>query len=114
MRAQSVSRVPFPCGSSSQRVSFPPQLYSSSLGASARTTWVSLTNGCGVPTVESFAVPTLPRFRSASNGAHSRSCSGSVSAAQTFFGGWRRSRTSTSVQASPSLRTSAPTAAPGA
>jgi ABC-type polysaccharide/polyol phosphate transport system ATPase subunit len=39
------------------------------LGASARFTWVSDTCGVGAPTVESFAVPTAPRFRSESNGA---------------------------------------------
>src|SRR4029077_20250567 len=39
---------------------------------------------------------------------------GSVSASQTLAGGWRRSRTSTSVQLSPSFRISAPEAAPGA
>src|SRR2546425_6600168 len=115
MLCQSVSRVPPPpSGSSSQRMSFPPQLYSSALGASARFTWVSVTCGAGAPTVESFAVPTAPRFRSESNGAHSRRCSGSVSASQTFAGGWERSRTRTSVHFSPSFRTSAPEAAPGA
>src|SRR5437870_5675550 len=113
MLCQSVSRVPPPpSGSNSQRMSFPPQLYSSALGASARFTWVSVT--CGTPTVESFAVPAAPRFRSESNGAHSRRCLGSVSASQTFAGGWERSRTRTSVHFSPSFRTSAPEAAPGA
>ena len=34
-----------------------------------------------------FWVPTAPRLRSASNGAHSRSCAGSVSDCQTFAGG---------------------------
>src|SRR5207249_2952062 len=115
MLCQSVSRVPPPpSGSSSQRMSCPPQLNSSTLGASARFTWVSDTCGVGTPTVESFAVPTVPRFRSESNGAHSRRCSGSVSAFQTFAGGWGRSRTRTSVHFSPSFRTSAPEAAPGA
>src|SRR5438876_926069 len=112
---QSVSRVPPPSsGSSSQRMSPPPQVYSSALGASARFTWVSETYGVGAPAVESFAVPTAPRFRSESNGAHSRRCSGSVSAFQTFAGGWGRSRTRTRVHFSPSFRTSAPEAAPGA
>src|SRR6476660_3125623 len=114
MLCQSVSRVPPPpSGSSSQRRSCPPQLNSSAFGASARFTWVSVTGGVGAPTVESFAVPTVPSLRSASNGAHSRSCSGSVSAFQTLGGGWERSRTRTSVHVSPSLRTSAPEAAPG-
>src|SRR5262245_1299129 len=114
MLCQSVSRVPPPAsGSSSQRISCPPQLNSSTLGASARFTWVSVTCGVGAPTVESFAVPTAPRFRSESNGAHSPRCSGSVSAFQTFAGGWGRSRTSTSVHFSPSFRISAPEAAPG-
>ena len=100
MLCQSVSRVPLPAsGSSSQRMSCPPQLYSSSLGASACFTRVSVTCGVGVPTVESVAVPTAARFRSASNGAHSRRCSGSVSAFQTFAGGCGargRARASTS------------------
>src|SRR6266540_2328284 len=114
MLCQRVSRVPPPpSGSSCQRMS-PPQVYSSAIGASARFTWVSDTYGVGAPTVESFAVPTAPRFRSESNGAHSRRCSGSVSAFQTFAGGWGRSRTRTSVHFSPSFRTSAPEAAPGA
>src|SRR5229473_4813804 len=108
-----------PSAAASQRLQFPadvlsPQLNSSSLGASARFTWVSDTCGVGAPTVESFAVPTVPRFRSESNGAHSRRCSGSVSAFQTLAGGWRRSRTRTSVHFSPSFRTSAPAAGPGA
>src|SRR6266540_3247048 len=115
MLVHSVSRVPPPpSGSSAQRMSNSPQAYSSALGASARITWVSDTYGVGAPTVESFAVPTVPRFRSVSNGAHSRRCSGSVSAFQTFAGGWGRSRTRTSVHFSPSFRTSAPEAPPGA
>src|SRR5712692_1128035 len=89
-------------------------LYSSALGGSARFTWVSVTCGVGAPTVVSFAVPTAPRLRSESNGAHSRRCSGSVSAFQTFAGGWGRSRTRTSVHFSPSFWTSAPAAGPGA
>src|SRR5438067_464533 len=77
MLCQSVSRVPPPpSGFSSQRMSAPPQVYSSALGASARFTWVSDTYGVGAPTVESFAVPRAPRFRSESNGAHSRRCLG--------------------------------------
>ena len=84
MLCQSVSRVPPPpSGSSSQRMSCPPQLNSSTLGASARFTRVSDDCSVGAPTVESFAVPTVPRFRSESNGAHSRRCSGSVSAFHT-------------------------------
>src|SRR4051812_22627405 len=115
MLCQSVSRVPPPpSGSSSQRMSCPPQLNSSTFGASARFTWVSVTCSAGAPTVVSFAVPTAPRFRSESKGAHSRRCSGSVSAFQTRAGGWARSRTRTSVHFSPSFRTSAPEAAPGA
>ena len=87
----------------------PPQLYSSSLGASARVTVVSVTCGVGAPTVVSFTVvPAVPRLPSASNGAHSRSCAGSVSACQTFSGGWRSSLTRTSVHFSPSFRTSRP------
>jgi len=38
-----------------------------------RSPVVSETCGVGVPTVESFTGPTAARFRSASNGAHSRS-----------------------------------------
>src|SRR2546430_1399866 len=65
--------------------------------------------------------PLLQRFGRRSrtpsiyaNGAHSRRCSGSVSAFQTFAGGEGRARTRTSVHFSPSFRTSAPEAAPGA
>ena len=57
MLCHSVSRVPPPSGSSSQRMSFPPQSYSSIFGASARLMRVSETCGVGAPTVESFAVP---------------------------------------------------------
>src|SRR4030095_15638286 len=114
MLCQSVSRVPLLSGSSSQRMSCPPPLNSSPFGASARLMRASVTCGVGAPTVVSFAVPTVARFRSESNGAHSRRCSGSVSACHTLAGGWRSSRTSTSVQLSPSFRTSAPAAAPGA
>src|SRR5258705_435273 len=78
MLCESVSRVPLPSGSSSHRRSPPPQLYSSSLGASARFTVVSETSG--VPTVESFTGPTVARLPSASNRAHSRRCSRSVEA----------------------------------
>src|SRR5205814_1596195 len=58
-------------------------------------------------------VPTVPRLPSASKGAHSRSCAGSVSACQTFSGEWRNSLTRTSVHVSPSFLTSAPLAGPG-
>jgi hypothetical protein len=74
-------------GSSSHLMSFPHQLYSSTLGASARLTLVSETCGAGAPTVESFTGPVVPRFRSTSNGAHSRSCAGSVRACQTVVAG---------------------------
>src|SRR5881398_1546875 len=115
MLCHSVRRVPPPKASSSHRISLPPQLYSSTLGASARVTVVSETCGVGAPTVVSFTVvPTVPRLRSASNGAHSRSCSGSVSACQTFSGEWRSSLTRMSVHFSPSFRTCAPLAGPGA
>src|SRR5262249_29726367 len=110
----SVRRVPPPKPSSFHRKSKPPQLYSSTLGASARVTVVWVTCEVGAPTVVSFAVvPTLPRFPSASKGAHSRKCAGSVSACQTFSGEWRSSLTRTSVHFSPSFRTSAPLAGPG-
>src|SRR6266480_4695254 len=103
MLCHSIRRVP------------PPQLYSSTLGASARVTLVSETCGVGAPTVVSFTVvPTVPRLPSASKGAHSRSCAGSVSACRTFAGGWRRSLTRMSVHFSPSCRTCAPLAGPGA
>ena len=99
---------------------FPPHieatpLYSSTLGASARVTVVSVTCGVGAPTVVSFTVaPTVPRLPSASKGAHSRRCAGSVSACQTFSGEWRSSRTRMSVHFSPSVfRTCAPLAGPG-
>src|SRR5262249_30724775 len=96
------------------RISKPPQLYSSTVGASARVTVVSVTCGVGAPTVVSFTlVPTVPRLPSASKGAHSRRCAGSVSACQTFSGGWRRSLTRTSVHSSPSCCPCAPLAGPG-
>src|SRR6267154_2491690 len=115
MLVHSVRRVPPPTASSCHRMSNPPQLYSSTLGASARVTVVSVTCGVGAPTVVSFTlVPTVPRLPSASNGAHSRSCAGSVSACQTFSGEWRISLTRMSVHFSPSFRTCAPPAGPGA
>src|SRR5215472_1447974 len=115
MLVHSVRRVPPPKGSSSHRISLPPHLYSSAFGASARVTVVSVTYGVGAPTVVSFTVlPTVPRLRSASNGAHSRRCAGSVSACQTFSGEWRSSLTRMSVQFSPScFRICAPLAGPG-
>src|SRR5437773_10495946 len=115
MLVHSVRRVPPAKASSSHRISKPPQLYSSALGASARLTLVSVTCGVGAPTVVSFTVvPTVPRLPSASKGAHSRSCVGSVSACQTRSGEWRSSLTRTSVHFSPSFRTCAPLAGPGA
>src|SRR6266853_6128199 len=114
MLVHSVSRVPPPRASSCHRISKPPQLYSSSLGASARVTLVSVTCGAGAPTVVSFTVaPTVPRLPSASKGAHPRSCAGSVSACQTFSGEWRSSLTRMSVHFSPSFRICAPLAGPG-
>src|SRR5262245_58793872 len=115
MLVHSVMRVPRPEASSSHRISNPPHMYSSSLGASARVTVVSETIGVGAPTVVSFTVrPTVPRLASASKGAHSRSCAGSVIACQTFSGEWRSSLTRMSVHFSPSFRTCAPLAGPGA
>src|SRR3984893_5046628 len=115
MLCHSVRRVPRPEASSSHRISWPPQLYSSNLGASARFAVVSETTGVGAPTVVSFTlVPTVPRLPSASKGAHSRRCAGSVSASQTLSGEWRSSPTRTSVHFSPSFRTWAPLAGPGA
>src|SRR5256714_4655209 len=115
MSCHSVRRVPPPKASSSHRISLPPQLYSSTLGASARVTLVSETCGVGAPTMVSFTVaPTVPRLPLASKGAHSRRCAGSVSACQTFSGEWRSSLTRMSVHFSPSFRTSAPLAGPGA
>src|SRR5712672_908429 len=114
MSCHSVRRVPPPKASSSHRISLPPQLYSSTLGASARVTLVSETCGVGAPTVVSFTVvPTVPRLPSASKGAHSRRCAGSVSACQTFSGEWRSSLARMSVHFSPSFRTCAPLAGPG-
>src|SRR5438105_8510565 len=114
MLCHSVRRVLPPKASSSHRISWSPQLYSSTLGASARVTRVSQTCGVGAPTVVSFTVvPTVPRLPSASKGAHSRRCAGSVSARQTFSGEWRSSLTRMSVHFSPSLRTCAPLAGPG-
>src|SRR3954452_8521895 len=115
MLVHSVRRVPPPDGSSVHRISKPPQLYSSTSGASARVTVVSVTCGAGAPTVVSVTLrPTVPRFASASNGAHSRSCAGSMSACHTFAGGWRSSLTRMSVHLSPSFCTRAPVAGPGA
>src|SRR3954453_2446701 len=115
MLVHSVRRVPPSAGSSSQRTSWSPQLYSSILGASARVTFVSVTCVAGAPTVVSFTVlPTVPRLPSASKGAHSRRCAGSVSACQTWSGEWRSSLTRMSVHFSPSFRTCAPLAGPGA
>src|SRR5258705_7388505 len=114
MLVQSVRRVPPPKGSSSHRMSKPPHLYSSALGASARVTVVSVTRSAGAPTVVSFTVaPTVPRLPSLSKGAHSRSCAGSVNARQTFSGEWRSSLTRTSVHFSPSFCTCATSAGPG-
>src|SRR5438046_6464498 len=104
MLVHSVRRVPPPKASSSHRISKPPQLYSSTLGASARVTVVSETCGVGAPTVVSFTVvPTVPRLLSASKGAHSRRCAGSVSACQTLSGEWGSSLKRLSVHFSPSL-----------
>src|SRR6266550_3541071 len=101
MLVHSVRRVPPLKASSSHRISKPPHLYSSALGASARVTVVSVTYGVGAPTVVSFTVvPTVPRFPSASKGAHSRRCAGSISACQTFSGAWRSSLTRMSVHLS--------------
>src|SRR6185503_10789969 len=114
MLVHSVRRVPPPKASSCQRMSKPPQLYSSNLGASAFVTVVSETCGAGAPTVVSFTVvPTVPRLLSASKGAHSRRCAGSVIACQTFSGEWRSSLTRMSVHLSPSFRICAPPAGPG-
>src|SRR5438445_175574 len=114
MSCHSVRRVPPPKASSSHRISLPPQLYSSTLGASARVTLVSETCGVGAPTVVSFTVvPTVPRLPSASKGAHSRRCAGSLSACQTFSGEWRSSLTRMSVHFCPAFRTCAPLAGPG-
>src|SRR2546430_16589003 len=105
MLVHSVRRVPPPTASSCHRISNPPQLYSSTLGASARVTVVSVTCGGGAPTVVSFTlVPTVPRLPSASNGAHSRSRAGPVRACQTFWGGWGRFFTTQRVPFSPFLR----------
>src|SRR5438874_6966169 len=115
MSCHRVRRVPPTKASSSHRILLPPQLYSSTLGVSARVTLVSETCGVGAPTVVSFTVvPTVPRLLSASNGAHSRNCAGSVSACQTFCGEWRSSLTRMSVHFSPSFRTCAPLGGPGA
>src|SRR3984957_623947 len=114
MLVHSVRRVPAPRPSSSHRISKLPHLYSSSLGASARVTVVSETCGVGALTVVSFTVaPRVPRLPSASKGAHSRRCAGSVSACQTFSGEWRSSLTRMRVHFSPSFRICAPLAGPG-
>src|SRR4029077_1576681 len=114
MLVHSVRRVPSPTASSCHRMSKPPQLYSSTLGASALVTVVSVTCSAGAPTVVSFTLaPTVPRLPSASKGAHSRSCDGSVSASQTSSGEWRSSLTRMSVHFSPSFLTCTPLAGPG-
>src|SRR5690348_13705541 len=114
MLVQSVRRVPPPEGSSSHRMSKPPQVYSRRWGASALVTVVSETSGAGAPTVVSFTVfPTVPRLPSASKGAHSRRCAGSVIACQTFSGEWRSSLTRMSVHISPFFCIRAPLAGPG-
>src|SRR5271170_1223871 len=114
MLVHSVRRVPLPAASSFHRISNPPHVYSNTAGASARVTVVSVTRAAGAPTVVSFTVaPAVPRFPSASNGAHSRRCAGSVSACHTFSGAWRSSLSRISVHFSPSLRTCAPYAALG-
>src|SRR5215510_7584667 len=114
MLLHSVSRVPVAMDSSSHRRSLPPQLYTSTLGTSARVTVVSDTIDVGAPTVVSFTVfPTFPKLPSDSKGAHSRKFLGSVSACQTLSGEWRSSLTRTSVHFSPSFRICAPLAGPG-
>ena len=111
-----------------QGLEFPPDI----LGApvvlkkswewSARVTVVSETCALGAATVVSFTVvPTVARLPSASKGAHSLRCAGSVSACQTFSGAWRSSRTRMSVHFSSlllplcprSFCTRAPLAGPG-
>src|SRR5215470_6170779 len=115
MLVHSVRRVPPPKASSSHRMSKPPHLYSSTSGATASVTVVSVTRSAGAPTVVSLAVaPVVPRFASASKGAHSRSCAGSVSACHTFSGEWRSSLTRTRVHLSPPFCTRATLAGPGA
>src|SRR6266481_10052168 len=115
MLVHSVRRVPPTMGSSCHRISKSPHLYSSTLGGSARVTFVSVTRGAGAPTVVSFTVfPTVPKLPSASKGAHSCRCAGSVSACHTFSGAWRSSLTRMSVHFSPSFRICAPLAGPGA
>src|SRR4029077_6157575 len=80
----------------------------------ARVTFISVTGCVGAPTHLNFTVvPTVPRLLSASKGAHSRRCAGSVSARQTFSGLWRSSLTRMSVHISPSFFTCAPLAGPG-
>src|SRR5215831_3568274 len=114
MFVHSVRRVPPPEASSSHRILKSPQLYSSTLGASALVTLVSVTRGEGAPTVVSLTVvPATLRLPSASTGAHSRRCAGSVIACQTFSSEWRSSLTRTSVHFSPSFCIRAPLAGPG-
>src|SRR5215468_11508711 len=114
MLVHSVRRVPPARASSSHRISKSPHLYSSTLGASARVTVVSVTFSAAAPTVVSFtAAPAVAKLPSASKGAHSRRCAGSVSACQTFSGEWRSSLTRMSVHFSPSFRICAPLAGPG-
>src|SRR5580698_360845 len=61
------------------------QLYASNMGSSARVTVVGVTCNLRARTVVNFTlVPTMPGLRSASKGAYSRRCAGSVSACRTF------------------------------
>src|ERR1700722_13978845 len=104
----SVKRVQPPRASRSHRIS--PN--SSASAASARFTVVAC--DLPVPTQVRFpAAPTVSRLPSATNGAHSRRCAGSVSACQTFSGAWRSSLTRMSVHFSPSFRICAALAGPG-
>ena len=85
MLCQSVRRVP-----PAVRLELPPNVVVApvvleQLRRLGSLTVVSETCGVGVPTVESFTGPPVARLRSASNGAHSRSCAGSVSASPDFL-----------------------------
>ena len=104
MLCHSVRRVP-----PAEGFEFPPDIAVLKHLGSVGSRHCCFDSACGVPTQVRFTVvPAVPRLPSASKGAHSRRCAGSVSACQTFSGEWRSSLTRMSVHFSPSFRTSRP------
>ena len=74
-----------------QRLELPPEVAATPAVLEQRRRlgrFTVVSETCGsVPTVESFTGPTAAGFGSASNGAHSDRCAGSVSAGHTIAGG---------------------------